>query len=137
MDADISGLAAAGASAIVGAMATDAWNGAKQGFASLFSRSQPQALNAVAAELEQSREEVLAAGDEAQDDLRSSQEDQWKARLRMLLITDSAAVDELHKVLDVLATSTSGGRGGKVDLKAEVRDFGRVYQQGSGIQFNS
>ncbi|MEV1059454.1 hypothetical protein AB0I92_19550 [Micromonospora chalcea] len=137
MDADISGLAAAGASAIIGAMATDAWKVAKQGFARIFSRSQPQALDAVAAELEQSREDVLAADDETQGGVLSSQEDQWKARLRMLLITDPTAVGELQKVLDAVAVSSVDGRSGNVTLKAEARDFGRVYQQGSGIQFNA
>ncbi|WFE29854.1 hypothetical protein O7623_12015 [Solwaraspora sp. WMMD791] len=136
MEAEIAGLVAAGASAIVGAMATDGWQVVKQRLARLFSRSQPQAYNAVLVDFEETRRDLLNAPTHERVRIASIHEGEWRARIRMLLVADQDAVREFRKVLEEIDSVSVGISADGATFSANAYDNGRVYQQGSGIQYN-
>jgi hypothetical protein len=94
-------LAQSGATAIVAAMATDAWQRIGTGIANVLGRGVPDQVAAEAAELEASREEILGADDEHRDLVAREHLAQWRGSLRRLVATDPGAADELR---DLLAT---------------------------------
>ncbi|ATL26946.1 hypothetical protein [Streptomyces formicae] len=99
MDAELTALAAAGATALVQQMVTDGWEGVRGRVAALFSRGSGDEEGAVAGELEEARDEVVAARDTGDvavaDDVRA----EWRSRLRRRLAADPDAVAELRALL--------------------------------------
>lgn len=91
---DVSALALAGATALVQAMTTNAWESLRPRFASLFGTS----AEATGEELEQVRTEVTDGETEPAD-----VEGEWAARLRRVLKADPDAAAQLQAVLDEAA----------------------------------
>src|SRR5262245_52061792 len=77
-------LAASGGSALVGAVASDAWRVAKLGVGRLFGRGDADRVAAAEARLERTKAEIEAAGKDAEG-VRQRQEVVWTARLSDLL----------------------------------------------------
>lgn len=104
MEAELAGLAASGATTVVGLMASDAWTQVRTRLARFFARDGAEgAQEAAGDDLERSREE-LAEARQAQDagtedDVRA----EWRLRLRRMLQADPAAADELRRLLAELA----------------------------------
>ena len=92
----LAALATAGATTLVGAMATDAWQTAKTGIARLFGRSGPEQQAAIKAQLGRNATQVEQAedADRARQRLAAS----WELELESLLAEDPDAAEEL-KVL--------------------------------------
>ncbi|WP_032918264.1 hypothetical protein [Streptomyces rimosus] len=144
MDAELTALATAGATALVQQMVTEGWAQARQRVAAFFSRrgggGEEEALEG---ELEVSRTELVAAqrgGDEAGE---ADVEAEWRVRLRRALRDDPAAAEELRRLLaelrpdtepgvtvrDVHNTMTGGAHRGTV-IQAGV--ISKVEQNGGG-----
>ncbi|WP_405776343.1 hypothetical protein [Streptomyces sp. NBC_00859] len=107
MEPELAALAAAGASALVQQMTTDAWAGTRQRVAAFFSRGRRGEEEVLDGELEESRadlEDPEAAGDV---------EAVWRTRLRRTLRNDPAAASELRALLEELS-SEAARRGGDV-----------------------
>jgi hypothetical protein len=109
-------------------MATDAWHHARDRIAQLWRRTQPERAETVAAELEATREDVLAAAaaddQETLDELRL----QWQGLVRRLLVARPAAVKELRALLDQLDPGGSAAR--QITQHATASGQARVYQAG-------
>src|SRR4051812_19134251 len=106
----LTALAAAGGSALVGAVATDAWRTAKAGFSHLLGRGDAGRTAAVERQLEASRAQLEAA-DGADEQVRLVQQAAWTARLEDLLIEQPHAADALRQLLQQVShvgVSTAG-----------------------------
>jgi hypothetical protein len=104
MDAELVSLASTGATTLVGLMVTDGWAQVRSRVAALFGRGGE-------AELDQSRQELLAARDEDDADLAADVESHLRTRLRRALQADPELAGRLRELLDELSPrqEASGG----------------------------
>ncbi|MER6784820.1 hypothetical protein ABT330_09310 [Streptomyces sp. NPDC000658] len=128
MDSEVTLLAQSAGATLVTLMATDAWHRVRDGITQLWRRTQPERAETVTAELEATREDVLAAaaaGDqESLEELRL----QWQGSVRRLLVARPAAVDELRALLDRLDPGGAAAR--QISQHATASGQARVYQAG-------
>jgi hypothetical protein len=112
VEAELAGLAASGATTVVGLMASDAWAQVRARLARFFARGGTEgAEEAAGADLERSRGELaeaLRARDaDTEDDVRA----EWRLRLRRMLQADPAAAAELRRLLAELAAEPPAAGG--------------------------
>jgi hypothetical protein len=103
----LAALAVSGATAVVAAMATDAWQSARDGLVRLFRREGRDRQEEIQRQLESDNALVAEAGDA---DLRPAMAQLWQARLASLLGSDPAAEGELRSLLDELGHGVGDGR---------------------------
>ncbi|WP_327132461.1 hypothetical protein OG311_16735 [Streptomyces sp. NBC_01343] len=89
---DVGALVTAGATTVIGLMASDAWTYTSGRLARLLGRSEQ--------ELRSSRAELLLARTDGDGPALEQFEEDWRERLRAVLETDQAAVRELTALLD-------------------------------------
>ncbi|MFG3407146.1 hypothetical protein [Streptomyces sp. NPDC048142] len=107
MEAELTALAASGATTFVGLMATEAWTQVRGRVARILARGED--TEAVDAELEESRAELTAARADADEETAADIEAEWRTRLRRALRADPEAADELRGLLDELAPQRPAG----------------------------
>ncbi|MEU0271272.1 hypothetical protein [Streptomyces sp. NPDC006307] len=111
MEAELVALATAGATALVQQMVGESWEQAKGRIVAFFARRAGTDPEAVTAELDAVRAELLAAeesGDERTTaDAQAEARTEWRARMRRTLQADPEAAGELRAMLDELMP-TSG-----------------------------
>ncbi|MGW6915939.1 hypothetical protein ACWGB8_19305 [Kitasatospora sp. NPDC054939] len=133
MDAELVALASSAATTMVGLLATDGWEHAKQGVAALWRRARPEQAETVEAELVDTRTELLTArraGDEqAEQDLTA----EWRARLRRLLAADPALEHELRALLAELGTPPDAALSARVEMHGTASDHARLYMSGGDM----
>ncbi|MFJ4685104.1 hypothetical protein [Streptomyces sp. NPDC088789] len=122
-------------SALVAAMATDAWQQARGGVVALWRRVRPEEAQAVDEELSDAQTVLLA------DDSGGSAAELtevWRARLLTLLLADRQRTDELAAELDRLTRSLASvpPRTGPVRMNARATGGGRIYQAGRDMTIN-
>ncbi|MFH9393692.1 hypothetical protein [Streptomyces sp. NPDC017413] len=127
MNPELVALAQSASVTLVGLMATDAWEHTRDGFVTLWQRARPERADAVAAELDNTRED-LAADATAEDELAA----EWQGRIRRLLIDRPQIAVELQRLLDELAP---GGAtpSAAVSQRATATGHSRVYQAGRDL----
>ena len=128
----LAALASTGATALVTAMVTDGWEGARTRFARLLGRGDVKQA-AAAAQLEQSKAMLVAASGAELEGVRADQEAVWRARLEQLLERDPLAEEELQVfIADVQAHTVASA--GQVEQQAIA--FGQAQQAvvGHGVQ---
>ncbi|MFE7139131.1 hypothetical protein ACFVAG_15415 [Streptomyces sp. NPDC057644] len=101
MEAELTALAASGATTFVGLMATEAWTQVRGRLARFLGRGEDDEV--IDAELEESREELTAARSEDDEATAADIEAEWRNRLRRTLRADPQRADELRTLLDELA----------------------------------
>jgi lipase chaperone LimK len=133
-------LVMAAGKALVGTMATDAWQQARSAMVSLWRRVHPDHVPAIEAELAAVRTEVLSArksGDEQAVDALSAD---WQRRLRRLLQDNPELGELLQQVLDEdltpLLPAVDQRRIGTIEMRASASGHGRVYQAGGDQTIN-
>lgn len=134
MEAELAALAGSGATTLVALMVSDSWTRAKDKFARLFARS--TAADESLQDLDTSRVELITAHLE-RDDMKAAEiEAHWRQRLRLLLLSDPIARDELQQLIDpescqIERTTVRNTNSG--DVK-----FGSIIQSGqiSGTVFH-
>lgn len=100
---DVAALVTAGATTVVGLMASDAWTYASGRFARLLGRGGDGAETdeaATALELRASRAELLMARADGDEAAATQVEETWRERLRAVLQHDESAARELAELLD-------------------------------------
>lgn len=107
MEAELTALAASGATTFVGLMATEAWTQVRGRVARILARGED--TEAVDAELEESRAELTAARADADEDTAADIEAEWRTRLRRTLRANPEAADELRGLLEELAPQQPAG----------------------------
>lgn len=90
-------LAGAGGTALVGAMATDAWQATRSGVAGLFGRGGADRQAAIEAQLDGNAALVAQAGDP--DEVRASLVAVWRLQLEALLREHPDVVEELRALV--------------------------------------
>ncbi|MGW6502049.1 hypothetical protein [Nonomuraea angiospora] len=140
-------LAAAGATALVSAMTSDAWTLAQQGFARLLGRDGPQGQEAAERRLERSMQKLAGRTGSELERARVEQEAAWRLRLNDLLEDDPVAEVELRVLVATFGASASpfgeqpiairGNNAGIVssgddatNVHMQAQASGRVYQAG-------
>jgi hypothetical protein len=103
VDAELTALAAAGATALVQQMVTDGWTQVRDRVVALFSRGRDE--EAVQGELEESRADLVAARDAGDEEAVADAKAEWRNRLRRALRADPEAAAELRALLDELTPS--------------------------------
>lgn len=132
MDSEFTSLARSAGGTVVTLVASDAWQAAREGIVRLWRRFQPDRAETVAAELDVSRDDILAVLDAAAaDDERTTDEirAEWQGRFRRLLVAHPEAAGELRRLLAELAPRDAATVV-TVDQRATASDSARVYQAG-------
>lgn len=130
----------AAGTALVGAMATDAWQHARSSAVALWRRVHPQRVPAIEDELAEVRVEVLAAREAGDTEAEAGLAVDWQRRLHRLLRDDPSLADELRRVLDEeltpLLPSTEGTRITSVEMHARASGSARIFQAAGNQTIN-
>lgn len=129
MDPEIAALAGTAGTTLVSLLATEAWESAREGFAGLWSR-RPERAEAVSAELEATRDDVLTARAGGDQETEAELSAEWQGRVRRLLSVHPEAADELRRLLSELAETASQTAGPTITQHATASGDSRVYQAG-------
>ncbi|WP_416981290.1 hypothetical protein [Streptomyces sp. T028] len=128
-------LVVAAGTALVGAMASDAWQEARNGVTTLWRRFRPEQAEVIDGDLVETREQMTAG--EAEDDaVRTARAlaVTWQLRLQALLRENPSMAGDLQRLLDTrfAVTPADDERPDTtaVTMNAEASGHGRVYQAG-------
>ncbi|MFF2250347.1 hypothetical protein [Streptomyces sp. NPDC058142] len=126
--------------ALVSAMATDAWQQARSSAVALWRRVHPQRVPAIEEELAEVRAEVLAARETGDTEAEAGLVADWQRRLRRLLRDDPALAGELRRVLDEelspLLSNVEAARIANVEMHARASGSARIYQAAGNQSIN-
>ncbi|MGW0879424.1 hypothetical protein [Streptomyces sp. NPDC002671] len=128
MDSDTALLAQSAGVTLVTLITTDAWERTREGITQLWRRMQPHRAEAVAAELEATREDALAAGEAEDQETLGELHLEWQGRLRRLLAAQPGAAVELRRLLDDL--EPRGAARPAITQHASASGHARIYQAG-------
>ncbi|WP_405889488.1 hypothetical protein OG427_02870 [Streptomyces sp. NBC_00133] len=125
----------AAGTALVGAMATDAWQQTRIAVVSWWRRVRSdQEAEEVGTELTEVRAQILRAREARDADTEQAVAGAWQLRLQQMLHEDPALEQELRRLLDGELTpalpAAEGARIGSLLMKATASGHGRVYQAG-------
>lgn len=140
VDAELTALAAAGATALVQQMVTEGWTQARDRVARFFSRDSGGDEDVLVGELEEARAEVVAAHDAGDSETTADVRTEWRSRLRRRLAADPAAAAELRDLLDELTRDVDVGAPQGGDTYNHISggvNHGTVIQAGSVGQLNT
>ncbi|MFF2922249.1 hypothetical protein ACFVTP_07525 [Streptomyces celluloflavus] len=126
MDPELTTLAQNASLTLVTLTATDAWEHTRDRVIALWRRAWPERAEAVAAELDSTREDL--AGDPAAEDELAAE---WQGRIRRLLVGRPEAVAELRSLLDALAPDAAPAPA--VSQHATASGDSRIYQAGRDL----
>jgi hypothetical protein len=131
MGPEIAELARTAGTTVVTLMAGQAWESARDGVVALWQRFQPARAEAVGAELDATREDLLLARESDDPDAEAELTAEWQARVRRLLLARPEVAEELRRILAELNSPLPDARPSvEVRLRAEASGHGRVYQAG-------
>ncbi|MEV5770270.1 hypothetical protein AB0L49_03225 [Streptomyces antimycoticus] len=140
MDAALLAVATSSANALVSLMTTDIWERAKTGVSKIYSRLS-KSSEAIERELEDSRVELSNSVERGDPEETAAEMRQlWRGKFRRLLIDHPDAETELNGIITLWCETSapSGlGSGNVIHQDATANDNSRIYQQGSGIQYNN
>src|SRR5262245_14419828 len=124
----------AAGTALVAAMATDAWQHARSGIVALWQKARPEQASTIERELTEVRAQVLEARRDNEADVEQALAGFWQIRLRDLLREQPTLTKELRRILNEELTPLLGAkeqaRIGSIAIQATANDHGRVYQAG-------
>ncbi|MDW6060011.1 hypothetical protein SAZ11_20865 [Streptomyces sp. FXJ1.4098] len=133
MDPEMVALAGTAGTTLVTMLTTEAWQSVREGFASLWRRAQPDRADAISAELEATRSDLLAAQADGDLDSREELGAEWQGRVRRLLVTHPEEMEALRTLLNDLAPHTPEVP--SVTQHATASGQARVYQAGRDQNF--
>lgn len=127
-------LVLAAGTALVGAMATDAWQQARDAVVAWWRKVHPGQSDTVGIELDTARAQVLAARERGDEDTEQALAGTWRLRLQQLLDQDPAAGPALQRLLEEHLTpvlpQAEQARVQQVIINARARDQARQYIAG-------
>jgi hypothetical protein len=126
-------LAGAGGAAIVNAVMTDAWAGARDRYARLFGRGDPQRQRQAEQRLDETAAAIAAATPDRVDELRRQAADVWRGRLVALLDEHPEARAEVAELVHAAppATSYTANIHGDGTTSFQGTNYGRQYRIGN------
>jgi hypothetical protein len=127
-------LVLAAGTALIGAMATDAWQQARTAVVAWWRKAHPGRADTVEAELETARAQVLVARERGDEDTEQALAATWRLRLQEMLDQDPAAGPGLRHLLEEHLTpalpTAEQSRVQQIIIKAQARDQARQYVAG-------
>ena len=121
-------LAALAGNTVVTAAVTDAWEAARNGFARLLGRGDPDKTKAAERRLEETHDQLASAAGADLDRVRAALEAQWVTRLSDLLEEDPGVEADLRAVVEEIRAQLPAGvvaaadhavaAGGDVNIRA-------------------
>nr|WP_206324382.1 hypothetical protein [Streptomyces sp. HNM0574] len=123
-------MAATAGSALVTQLTTEAWQGARDRFVALWRRARPERAEGLAAEIEATRDDLLAADEAGDPDTAPELSAEWQGRIRRLLAARPDVADELRTLLEELAPPQAPAA---VTQTATASGSARVYQAGRDL----
>jgi hypothetical protein len=126
-------LAGTAGTTLVTLLTTEAWQSVREGFASLWRRAQPDRADAISAELDATRSDLLTAQADGDIDSREELGAEWQGRVRRLLVTHPEEMEALRTLLNELATHAPVVP--SVTQHATASGQARVYQAGRDQNF--
>ncbi|RKE23411.1 hypothetical protein [Streptomyces sp. TLI_171] len=132
----LTALAGAGASALIGAMATDLWQGARGGVVRLFGRGGEARGEAIGAQLDEDAVLIARAEPADADGIRADLLPVWRRRLLLLLEEHPDSEDELRDLVARVQDGLPAGR--QVWTQSNTaRDHGTVFAvQGGSLHYH-
>ncbi|MEU6895846.1 hypothetical protein ABZ934_29605 [Streptomyces sp. NPDC046557] len=129
------------ATALVSAMATDAWQQARSSTVALWQRARPEHVPAIEDELTDVRGEVLEARRTHDAAAEERLTDGWQLRFQRLVRGDPALASELQRLLDqelapLLPPPDSPPHSGAIQQTANASGQASVNQAGGDININ-
>ncbi|WP_407566570.1 hypothetical protein [Streptomyces sp. 184] len=128
MDPEAALLAQSAGITLVTLMTTDAWQRTRDGITQLWHRMQPHRAETVAAELEATRDDALAAEAAGDRETLGELHAEWQGRLRRLLVARPDVAAELRALLDEV--EPPGVPGSAVVQHARASGHARIHQAG-------
>ncbi|KUN55479.1 hypothetical protein AQJ46_49485 [Streptomyces canus] len=130
----------AAGTALVGAMATDAWQQARTHVVEWWRLVRPDQAESVHRELTDARAHVVAARRENDENREQDLVTDWQMRLQVLLRANPGLAEQLRVLLDdhlapVLSAQEQQAVSSQV-MKATASGHGRVYQAGRDQSIN-
>jgi hypothetical protein len=132
LDPALAALTTAGASAVVAAMATDAWRSVRSGVARLLGRGQPDRVAALERELEESRADLERLEGDARQRAATSKEAALRSALAELLTEQPQSREALVELLTLAYAGNPSVS--TVTQFATATDDAQQVVQGSGVQ---
>lgn len=134
MEPELAALAGTAGTTLVTLLATDTWHSMREGLLLLWRRARPDRAQAIAGELDSSRDELLvaqASGDrETEEEIRA----EWQGRVRRLLTAHPELAEDLSTLLAELAP---GVRAQPFPTQqATASGEARIYQAGRDIRLD-
>ncbi|WP_157986976.1 hypothetical protein [Streptomyces atratus] len=124
----------AAGTALVSAMATDAWLQARTATVAMWRRIRPDHADGVEAELDVLRTQVLAAREADDEDTEQALAGAWRMHFQQFLADDPGLAAELRLLLDdhlgPVLSETERNRVASVVMTAATHDNSRVYMSG-------
>jgi hypothetical protein len=123
--------------ALVQAIATDAWQQVKQAVTALWRRVHPGHADRLGGDLDQLRAQVLQARVDGDAQTEQALEGAWQLRLQELLRADPALAADLRQVLDQVLTpaTAQAGATGAILMTGTSRDSSTFTQIGSQVNY--
>lgn len=134
MDPEMAALAGTAGTTLVSLLTTEVWQRARDSIASLWRRSQPDRAEAITAELDATRNDLIAARASGDADTPAELGAEWQGRIRRLLAAHPKAADGLRTLLAELAPAAPVAP--LVTQHATASGHARVYQAGRDQNFN-
>ncbi|MGW3325906.1 hypothetical protein [Streptomyces virginiae] len=133
MDPEMAVLASTAGTTLVTLLTTDAWQRVRDGVALLWRRAEPERADAISAELDVTRSDLLAAQAGGDLESRSELSTEWQGRLRRLLAAHPDEAQALRALLTELVPDTPAET--SVTQHATASGDARVYQAGRDQNF--
>ncbi|MFG2947564.1 hypothetical protein [Streptomyces adustus] len=134
MDAEITLLAGTAGTTIATLLASDTWNGVRNGVLALWRRVRPDREEHVAAQLDASRRDLLDAQAEGDEETEREIAAEWRGRIRRLLATHPELAAELRSLL--IQFAPEGPAAMTVTQHATASGSARVYQAGRDLNLD-
>ncbi|MFE2823110.1 hypothetical protein [Streptomyces sp. NPDC059271] len=128
MEPEIAALASSAGTTVVTLMATDAWQRVREGIASLWRRGHAERVEAVAAELDATREDLLAALAAGDQGVEGELQVEWQGRIRRLLAARPEVAEDLRTLLNEF--DPLAGTAPSITQHATASNHARIYQAG-------
>lgn len=136
MDPELVALATTGATVLISQMVKDGWAQAKDGFSKILAKGSQGGRTLSEEDLERSREEIIAAEESGDDEVRDDVVLEWRGRFRRLLRAHPELASEFSDLIREHDDQQSSTTIGDIKMSAKAEDNGRIYQQGQGTQIN-
>ncbi|GGM18025.1 hypothetical protein GCM10010129_72780 [Streptomyces fumigatiscleroticus] len=127
-------IALAAGTAMVGAMATDAWCQARTAVVAWWNRLRPEQVEGLGTDLDTTRGRVLTARESGDTDTEQRLATDWQDRLQRLLLEGPATASDVRRLLDEalvpVLPAEEQVRVGRITMRANASGRARVYQAG-------